>query len=649
MSSRPTTTRPLRSGIGEGAGLDDADEGGWMFISIPQPPSAAQKIAQRFSGKPIKRKFRRQYLRVAVRGGVATIFVHESDDPDELPLHMFDLSAVVNVTKFALSSAEALSFLCFDEKGDSLVEPVHGQIGLCINLGPLGELALAFASVEDRDAWGVWFSELVVFRDLHEMELQANESTLPPPDLSNVMQWGLSRDGRKATRDFTRAFLQSSGRTNRPEVAPNKGKLEVRDPGSRAYRPCILSAKMHAGEVHFELRRSRENIFGAFGTAPDNLHLSEASRIVASLPWSVEFQVMTDDHAVWSFQAKTVEVRNAFVQWMRLVKGRGRQAAQTEHETFPFLTAADAAMAKASAASERVILQFLADGSGGGDSDAGGASSRRGGRGDDDDDDTKSVVGGEDGDAKSSSAAASPSPTRISLQHEDAWMDRDTPRSGDTIGPHSVKPFEYFPPHWVSSVLPYVQASTAIHMAGRPLDTLLRSRIAQQSGQRRGSTRGRSGGPRGSSAGAHLRGSVRLRALVAKAQGGLKGVRPWSVNRGFSPPSRGGRASSPVADGGSAIKGMLETGTSVRSVLVTPHFFSNAYGLDLSPLHQRGGAGSPGHMAGRKVSRRLGLSPVVSANAGTSSDVVGSPSYGGSRKGGPPRPAASHLDIDDAL
>mgnify|MGYP001572850069 FL=1 len=561
--------------------LTETDEAAWMFVAVPRAPTFLEKAAAKLFDTPPKWQFDRSHVRVTVRGGQATIFIHETDDPDELPLHMFDLSSVVNVSKLSLSAAEALQFLTFDEKGEALVEPVYGQIALVLNMANLGELALAFGTSEDRDAWSVWFSELVVLRDLHEMEIQANEATLPPPDFSSVLQFQTSREGRKSVREFSRTFLQAAtGGRSRPEVAPNKGKLEVRDPSSKSYRACTVTAKMHGAELHFDVRRTKGHFLSSFGAPVPPLQIVESARIIAMLPWSTEFQVIVDEHNVWSFRVKSVEVRNAFVQWMRLVKGRGKGPAQTELETFPFLTAADAAMQKAHAASEKVRLQFLTDNN---------VQSRAAHDDDSDDHAVDAAVL-----VPSPAPSPSPSPPRRQGYEEDDCVDLlgesgyQTPRSSDSVGPHSVKRFTFFPSHPQTFVRRWVELQSAVHFSGRITIALttLRATGSDATSARQGprnaspnASRVRWGSPRKGDRSllqaamlqrprAHMRGSQRLKQVLSPGQ--RSSSRPWATARSL-------RDNGPAPL--TAIAANSLSGTAGGAVATRPHHFSDPYGI----------------------------------------------------------------------
>ena len=56
--------------------LTETDEAAWMFVAVPRAPTFLEKAAAKLFDTPPKWQFDRSHVRVTVRGGQATIFIH---------------------------------------------------------------------------------------------------------------------------------------------------------------------------------------------------------------------------------------------------------------------------------------------------------------------------------------------------------------------------------------------------------------------------------------------------------------------------------------------------------------------------------------------------------------------------------------------
>jgi hypothetical protein len=469
--SRPTSAVPRRTGLTDsGTGLDDAEESAWMFAAIPrQPRSFAEQLAAKAGVFDKAGKYTRRYVRVCLRGGTASAFLHETDDPDESPQCVYDLMAIGNVLKLSVPCEEALSFVSIGDDDEPVLESIHGQLAVGLDLGPeIGMLRLAVATTDDRDAWFRWFSELVVQRELNAIEVAALEERRNIFDDNSRSVKGNtlahSSEGKQVLREYTRRFLQNKVRSSRADEVPGKGKLLIQPNDFKDFVMCGISGVLRQGTLHFSQR-------GRSFFAPkvsETLELTDQCRIVAPMPWSSDFVVYLNDFEAWQFRAKSVEQRNAFVQYFRLVKGRG-VVTQTEQETYPYLTSAELAAAEAEESSRTAAKSSL---------------SQHG---------SFIIVPRHDEESSESGdseveAVDSPDAIRIKaatqvdetagLTFDRAleefphllWTtldDLDSPRSTDSDRPRSVRGFKPFAGHFDHVVLSYIDDSCQPHLFGR--------------------------------------------------------------------------------------------------------------------------------------------------------------------------------------
>jgi hypothetical protein len=451
--------------------LDDAEESAWMYVAVPRKPTTALQKAAAVAGLfDSAGTYARYFVRISLRGGAASSFLYETDDPDESPLHVFDLMQVDNVVKLSVPRDDALSFITIDDNGDALLESIHGHLGIGLEFGAAtGTLRLALAATDDRDAWFKWFSELVVQRELNAIEAAAFDERRGifdgDADRNKVAPLGQSSEGKQLVREYTRKFLQNSVRSSRADEVPARGKIDVQPPGFKAYIACTASGNMRSGTITIKARQQR--LFGR--KVPDSLPLAESSRIIATMPWKSEFVVYQSDFEGWQFNAKSVEERNAFVQFFRLVKGRGRMS-QTEHETFPYLSSAEVAAAEAEEATRSIVKTLNQHGSF--------VYVSRPNEDDDDysssDSNASSIIS--DGLAIETKKEAPPEAQELTFDRAleqfphllwTTMPDLDSPRSTDSDKPRSVRQFKPFAGHFDLVTLAYIDETCQPHLLGR--------------------------------------------------------------------------------------------------------------------------------------------------------------------------------------
>lgn len=227
-------------------------------------------------------------------------------------------------------------------------------------------LHLVFPNAAARDEWLHWFRTLICMLELQKL----SEGEIDPisgeliaaVDDAFVQRFEESRSStvnsqrfRNAVKEFTNTFLNVTLRSDRSlsgREAPNGGALQVRMPHAEMFAPFIATASVQRGEVLFtlapreksaknwileSLTSRRSGIATLQGSQTTwRLRLHERAIVVAQMPWSCEFQVVnSEDNTTWYFVTTSVDVRNQFVNWFRIVKGRG-QLAQSETQSFPF-------------------------------------------------------------------------------------------------------------------------------------------------------------------------------------------------------------------------------------------------------------------------------------------------------------------------
>jgi hypothetical protein len=358
-----------------------------------------------------------------------------------------------------------------------------------------GVLRLALSNTEDRDAWFRWFSELVVQRELNAIESAALEERRGIFD--NEASHSVKIDavastaaGKQAVNEYTQKFLQKAGRSSRADEVPAKGRLQIQPPEFRSFTPCQIVGSLRTGIV--SIQQLSSTLFTK--KVPGTLELTAECRIIAPMPWKPEFAVFLNDFVGWQFRTKSVEQRNSFIAYFRLVKGRGRLA-QTEQETFPYLTAAEIAAAEAEEATGRALRD---------------AKKHMHGsfiivNHDDDDDDEADDFSDSSEDSRAGTKSPSsptsrlPEPEPESLTFERALVDYphllwttvddpDSDASDENDRPRSVRPFRPFAGHFDSVLLSYVDEACQPHIIGRRnfrLSTHPKSSLAKQLAQRK--------------------------------------------------------------------------------------------------------------------------------------------------------------------
>ncbi|CUG93318.1 Hypothetical protein, putative [Bodo saltans] len=260
--------------------------------------------------------------------------------------------------------------------------------------GKAVSLHLVFPTVQVREEWGHWFRVLMRHLELQRIaEQEIDPVTAMPIDpvdsefvqrITDVRTSTLaSAPFLKAVKDLTTKFMNLDIPAVGTLEPPNKGRLQARVPGYDHIGHYELSAWVQSGEIVLTPYRPKESIAksllnfhhtfrdaalrnaeasgggGASSSSKEavrKIRLTDMTLIRAASPWSCEFQIVLLNHSyassqsagvrggggnlnsgevAWHFVAPNAEERKNFVEWLRLVKGRGTKS-QTEAETYPY-------------------------------------------------------------------------------------------------------------------------------------------------------------------------------------------------------------------------------------------------------------------------------------------------------------------------
>jgi hypothetical protein len=251
--------------------------------------------------------------------------------------------------------------------------------------GKAVSIHFVFPTVQVREEWGHWFRVLMRHLELQRIaEQEIDPVTAMPIDpvdadfvqrITDVRTSTLSSAPfLKAVKDLTTKFMNLDIPALGSLEPPNKGRLQARVPGYDHVGHYELSAWVQSGEIVLTPYRPKKsiatsllNFHHAFrdasvhhSHAEDHLsrnneavrkiRLNDFTLIRAPSPWSCEFQIVLVNYSAsrsggtsgggggdvaWQFIAPSAEERKNFVEWLRLVKGRGTKS-QTEAETYPY-------------------------------------------------------------------------------------------------------------------------------------------------------------------------------------------------------------------------------------------------------------------------------------------------------------------------
>ena len=540
--------------------LEDTDEDEWVYVAqSKQSESIFQKLQRKLVTAPLTllttrssttegemQHFERRFMRISIKDGHATMALFDSDEVTETAVAYYDLHEIRNVRNLIIDENDALPFVTIGSDGTPVVENIFGHIGLRLELDSLSTAAfdrrgqalvdasqqeqdlhslliqrkleikgkatslhIAFSSIQQRDAWAAWLSELIVLKELQNVQgrgelaadLQREDDALNSPRLATERS-----DMQPAVRGFIKKFLGGVKSAASDKEPPNGGKIEARGPADRMFTQYVAIPRFAAGEVRLIPKKKQSTIGSLFAidqrhaTAEGGriLRLTDRTKIQASVPLASDFQIL-EENGIWTFDCKTAEARNDYVRWFRLVKGRGDAVAQTDAETFTFLERTDAMRAEvektlhtivssSEAASRSLRAQEQEAASSGSPRKKNKSFMNFDDEDDDEDDNDQEQVlsdGGEgdgplviglDFDERRTGREKAPAAMRrrpAGTAQQTAEEEFDEHHSGrltppsPTMSAHSIRPFKYFALHSNECPMQYVDEMCQPHVAGR--------------------------------------------------------------------------------------------------------------------------------------------------------------------------------------
>ena len=240
----------------------------------------------------------------------------------------------------------------------------------------LTTFTFAFSSNAEATAWYDWFAALITIKERMHVEMSEYEVPAPNPP---VPVFRLTPQNSKFLKEFIRSFHHApkkaglggargvGGLFTAGDGPPADGKVRVKMPESGDFTPYYMTSTTSTGEVYFATKKP--NLLMSHVKFDKRLKLIDQCLIQATTAFGTEFVIdlnpqlasgegatstvvgygggigvggakqLVHSRSTWWFLCKTVKQRNQFIEWLRMVKGRGDMT-QTEEETYPFMASA---------------------------------------------------------------------------------------------------------------------------------------------------------------------------------------------------------------------------------------------------------------------------------------------------------------------